>query len=71
MSTPKQADKIIIQSGTMSGFVSGIGIAAILTWFDLIGFSAGSPMYGKRETRDKTIVVKFCGSFDANYFERK
>lgn len=55
----------------MSGFVSGIGIAAILTWFDLIGFSAGSPMYGKRETRDKTIVVKFCGSFDANYFERK
>lgn len=67
MMTPMQADKMIIHSGTMSGFGSGIGTAAIFTSYDFKGFSCGSPMYGNRETRDITIVDRFNGTFGATY----
>lgn len=63
--TPTQADRMIIHSGTMSGFGSGIGTAVIFTSWAFNGFSIGSPTYGKRDTRDTTNVDKFNGTFGA------
>lgn len=71
MITPMQAERMMIHSGTMSGFGSGIGTAAILTSYDFNGFSCGSPMYGKRATREITIVDKFNGTFGATYLNYK
>lgn len=66
-----QAERMIIHKGTMSGFGSGIGTAAIFTSYDFSGFSCGSPMYGKRATREITIVDKFNGTFGATYLIKR
>lgn len=65
MITPTHADNIIIHNGTISGFGSGIGTAVILTSYAFKGFSCGSPIYGKRATREMTIVDRFSGTFGA------
>lgn len=70
MITPIQADNIMIHNGTMSGFGSGIGTAAIFTSCDFNGFACGSPMYGKRATLEITMVDKFNGTFGATYYKK-